>query len=38
MSLRMSRLTIELVYVLGIARANHQPSPRMKPLPLAETL
>lgn len=25
------------VYVLGSARANHHPKPRMKPLPFAET-
>ena len=29
--------TIELVYVLGTANTNHQPSPRAKPLPFAET-
>jgi hypothetical protein len=30
-------LTIEFVYVLGMASANHQARPLKKPLPFAET-
>lgn len=32
-----SARTIELVYVLGIARRNHRPSPLRKPFPFALT-